>query len=286
MNWEPFKLRGLQKVKWEIVKLKWIHNLWYWLVWLTADAYVVSYPRSGRTWMKTMLSKVLEETYNLKKHNIDLYKMTWGTPAPNIVFEHPLCSDYPTTNTLPSLYIPKKYKKMKVILLLRDPRDLVISNYFEYTTRKKVWQGTISEFIRKPFGTGRIIEFMNLWGKAALASPQKFLICNYEFTKSNPEAQLKRVCKFLNLPTGEETINNAVRFGSVENMRKLESQDYFKNDKIRPADKDNPESYKVRKAKVGGYKEYLNEEDIKYINELIKTKLIPNLGCGNGLGKQ
>jgi len=279
MNHEPLtKPTGLRKIRWALVKSKAVHDIWYSLVYLMSDFYVVSYPRSGRTWTKTMLYKVLQETYGLKRRNLDLYKITLGTRAPNIVFEHPQCSDYPIDENFDRLSIPKKFNKMKMVLILRNPHDLVVSNYFEYTTRKKRWQGDMSTFIRKRFGTERIIEFINLWYPFCVSRNDKALIIYYEEMKQNPARELKQICRFFDIPASDEIIKSAVEFGSVDNMRKLEQEDYFKNDKIRPANTQNKESYKVRKAKVVGFRNYLNKSDIEYIDGLIKLKLNPDVG--------
>ena len=60
--------------------------------------------------------------------------------------------------------------------------------------------------------------------------------------------------------------------------RKLEVKDHFKHDKLRPANLDDINSYKVRKAKAGSYKEELNEEDIAYMNQQISERLVKEIG--------
>jgi hypothetical protein len=40
--------------------------------------------------------------------------------------------------------------------------------------------------------------------------------------------------------------------------------------KLIPSDSDNPDSYKVRRGKVGGYSDYLSAEDIAYCDEVLK----------------
>jgi hypothetical protein len=50
-------------------------------------------------------------------------------------------------------------------------------------------------------------------------------------------------------------------------MKKLERSDFFKTSILRPSDKDDPESYKVRRGKIGGYKDYLNKKDLEYVQK-------------------
>ena len=50
----------------------------------------------------------------------------------------------------------------------------------------------------------------------------------------------------------EEHVEEAVEYSSYENMKKMESKKQFRfaGGRMMPRDKDNPDSYKVRRAKV------------------------------------
>ena len=63
-------------------------------------------------------------------------------------------------------------------------------------------------------------------------------------------------------------------------MRKMESQDYFwrSGSRVKAKDKDNPDSYKTRKAKVGGYRDYFDDEQVAAIDALVNERLLPGLG--------
>ena len=270
-------LRKSDKLRESILTLPPISKTYYFLAWLISDAYILSYPRSGRTWLKVMLNKMLSLKYNLKKDNIYLYRKTLFSKAPNIVSEHPFEPDYPTIYPYPKMKVGKKFKKKKIILLFRDPRDLVVSNYHEYTKRKKIWQGELSQFIKEPYTLPRIIKFMNLWHEET-KKRKDILILKYERTKEDHFGELKKVSEFLGINASDEILKEAVEYGSIENMRKLEVKDHFKHDKLRPANLDDINSYKVRKAKAGSYKEELNEEDIAYMNQQISERLVKEIG--------
>ena len=269
-------LRQADKLRESILTLPPISKTYYFLAWLISDAYILSYPRSGRTWLKVMLGKVLSLKYNLKKDNIYLYRKTLFSKAPNIVSEHPFEPDYPTSFPYPKLKVAKKFKRKKIILLFRDPRDLVVSNYYEYTKRKKIWQGELSQFIKEPYTSPRIIKFMNLWYEET-KKRKDILVLKYERTKNDPFGELKKVSEFLGINASDEILKEAVEYGSIKNMRKLEVKDHFKHDKLRPADEKDINSYKVRKAKAGSYKEELSKEDIAYLNKQIKDHLNPEI---------
>jgi Sulfotransferase domain len=51
-----------------------------------------------------------------------------------------------------------RYRGTKVLYLIRDPRDVVVSCFFQATRRKKLFRGTLSEFIRSDnYGIRKIV---------------------------------------------------------------------------------------------------------------------------------
>ena len=54
----------------------------------------------------------------------------------------------------------------------------------------------------------------------------------------------------------DEEIDEAVDFGSFDNLRALESKGFFRQGGLTLRNPDDPESFKVRRAKVGGYRDY------------------------------
>ena len=91
----------------------------------------------------------------------------------------------------------------------------------------------------------------------------------------NPGEVLVRTIKFLGCDEVDEyIIRKAVEFASFNNMKKMEKDRFFKSGAMRPANINDDESYKLRRGIVGGYESYLSEEDINYIDQVIKE-----MGC-------
>jgi hypothetical protein len=63
-------------------------------------------------------------------------------------------------------------------------------------------------------------------------------------------------------------------------MRKMEEKKTFwlSGGRMVPKDRSNPESYKVRRAKVGGYRDYFSAEEIAKVDEVIRQGLSPAFG--------
>ena len=47
----------------------------------------------------------------------------------------------------------------------------------------------------------------------------------------------------------------------------------FSGARVAPADHKNPDSYKVRRAKVGGYRDYFDDHQLMEIDQLVENRL-------------
>jgi hypothetical protein len=120
---------------------------------------------------------------------------------------------------------------------------------------------------------------MNLWAEDA-PHMETLLLVTYESMRRDAGGELGRVLDFLGTLGTPEEIRTAVEFASVENMRKMESERKFwlSGGRMLPKDKNNPNSYKVRKAKVGGYRDYFDDDQARRIDDVIARTLSPWYG--------
>ena len=74
------------------------------------------------------------------------------------------------------------------------------------------------------------------------------------------------------------------QFASVENMRQLEQKRVFwlSGRRMLAKDRSNPNTYKVRRAKVGGYRDDFTPEQLAAIDALVDERLLPVFGYGRG----
>ena len=81
-------------------------------------------------------------------------------------------------------------------------------------------------------------------------------------------------------PATDAQIREAVEFASFENMKKLEKKKvfWFSGGRMVPGDRGNPDSYKVRRAKVGGYRDYLENAEIARVDAFVETNLTDFFG--------
>ncbi|PIN73364.1 hypothetical protein COV20_03990 [Candidatus Woesearchaeota archaeon CG10_big_fil_rev_8_21_14_0_10_45_16] len=257
-----------------------------------SDTVMVSFPKSGHTWLRVMLAKVISLHYDIKKLDLDLVLMVRGRPKiPRIAINHEIAPTFGVNFDLKQKKFLGAYgrsdvvsirpvlRTKKTIFLVRDPRDVVVSLFFHLTKRNKFYNSSdISRFLQERFSLSKIINYMNLWHREMQRRPDQFLLVKYEDLQKDTAGQLKRVTDFLGIDASPDVIMEAVHFGSVDNMRKMERSDSFIDYRLRAKNKNDVESYKVRKAKVGGYNDYLSPADISYLNGRLEAELHPDFG--------
>jgi hypothetical protein len=104
-------------------------------------------------------------------------------------------------------------------------------------------------------------------------------VVRYEDMQSDPGKELKRVLEFLGVHgVADAHVREAVQFGDFENMRSLESAGALRSGRLRPRDPSDVESFKTRRGVVGGYRDYLEEDQIAWMEERISSRLDPFFG--------
>jgi hypothetical protein len=252
-----------------------------------------SYGKSGRTWMRVLLSRYYQQTYALPERILmgfeNFHRM--NAEVPRIFFTH---DNYLRTFTGNTDSLKDFYTK-KVVLLVRRPQDVAVSQFFQWKHRMRPGKMamnryppagsdiSIYDFIMNPdCGIPRIIDFLNLWARE-LPSIDHLLLVRYEDMRVQPEKELRRIVEFLDMDPDDERIRETVEFSSVENLRKLEQQNYFRHgSRVKAKDSGNPDSFKVRRAKVGGYRDYFDDEQVTAIDELVNTRLSDVFGYATG----
>lgn len=219
-----------------------------------ADCCVVSYPKSGRTWLHVML---------------DFLHL-------NIKYKHDSADVLYTPEKPFNLTIEKSvYENMKVVFLIRDPRDVIVSSYYQAMKRQeREFKLTLSEFIRdEKMGIKQLIEFQNNWNQNN-EIPKKFKIIRYEDLKTRTADTLREILKLFDIQSiSDKKINAVVKTFEFNNMQLLEKMHILKmrHGKIlKPKNKEDKNSYKTRKGKVKGYLDNLSPDDVEYCDKMIE----------------
>jgi hypothetical protein len=104
--------------------------------------------------------------------------------------------------------------------------------------------------------------------------PLDFLLVRYEDILRDAAAELRRILAFVNLSAAsDKLIRDSVDYASFEHMRKMSLNELAENLRLAPTDPRDPDSFKIRKGKVGGYVEYLSTADVEYIEARMRRDL-------------
>lgn len=243
------------------------------------QVYIISYPKSGRTWLRLLVGKVLCDRFGVDPtHMLDTLRSTSMARALLTKFTHDGSGMREQSDFCRLETSKQQFQAKKVVLLVRDPRDVMVSCYFQATKRINVYQGTISDFVRsEQYGIDRCVKFYSIWGKNQDV-PADFLLVRYEEMHANPQGVLKSVLEFMRVcDVSGQMLDDALEFGRFDNMKKLEATGHFKRKVLTPGNAKDGESFKVRRGKVGGYADYLSPADCRYLTQVIADAHCPLL---------
>ena len=251
--------------------------------------FIVSFPKSGRTWLRVLLSRYKQNLLGIDEFYIKLHAMFAEGPiaSPQFIFYHGRSSvvegEIPSrARKIVQALVPSKRnveypfdlsycRGSKIVFLVRDPRDTIVSYFHQATSRSRIYKGSLSEFIRDPlFGVQRLLGFLNFLAENSHAIEHH--IVHYEDLHTNTLGELSAVLQFADVDVNREHIREAIKFAKFENMKKME-QEESQGHKLSPKDKDDPNSFKVRKGKIGSFLDELSESDIEYLEEQIDEHL-------------
>jgi hypothetical protein len=235
-------------------------------------------PKSGRTWLRAFLCAYFCQRFGLQ---FTLRPGRYDIAGfPRVVFSHDLF-EHRTKGDLwdwlrGKYLVPRReLARAKIILLARDPRDCFVSLYLQLTRRDpnapiQLRQKSVSDMLRdKKFGMRAIIDAMNDW-ISEFSERANFRLIRYEDLRAAPTEHFADLLTLL----GEQapdvtTFERALEFSRFENMQKLEAAGAFDSNILHPGDVRDPESFKVRRGKIGGYREYLSAEDQRYAADML-----------------
>ena len=257
-----------------------------------ADAVIVSYGKAGRTWLRVMISRYLTLAYGLRGERLigfDNFHRQ-DRRVPKLFFTHDnYLRDYTGAGES-----RRDFRDKKVVLLVRSPQDTAVSQYFQWRFRMRARKKNLNDYpehgadvsaydfvMRDASGLPKILRFMNAWADE-LPQMKDVLVVRYEDMRADPQATLHRVVRFLGCPDDDTAVKSAVEYASVENMRKLETKRTFwlAGSRMKAKDQSNPDSFKVRRAKVGGYRDYFSDDEAAKIDALVREQLAPVYGYG------
>jgi hypothetical protein len=224
------------------------------------DTFIVSYPKSGNTWTRFLVASLLhcEEPMTFLKADqvipsIDSQSRRFfkNLPRPRVIKSH-----FP---------FDQNYKR--VIYVVRDPKDVAVSQYHYQIKRKVLQDGhPMDEWIGR-YVAGETCPYGS-WGEnvgswlAARAQNPTFLLLRYENLIRHPDIELIKIANLLGIDPTPQRIQWAIEQSCADRMRKLEQQEAGQWESTKDTRKD---KFFVRSAKAGEGKATLSPGAIAQI---------------------
>jgi hypothetical protein len=180
---------------------------------MTVRPICISYPKSGRTWLRMILDS-LDVELDYSHLDTGAERKSWG-------------------KRFGELGIPK-VERQKIVFLYRDPRDVVVSMFHEFTKRqlpilaaeqRQKYQAkglipplNMAEFVQSPrFGIIKTIIFNQMCRKHLNAFE-----LTYEDMVANTYESIKSLLNYLNIQKADDEINKAINENDFASMRRRE----------------------------------------------------------------
>ncbi|HVO63598.1 MAG TPA: sulfotransferase domain-containing protein [Terriglobales bacterium] len=188
---------------------------------LPDDVFLVSYPKSGNTWTRFLIANLLHPDREVGFGNLrELVPDPGSTkqrefdrlPRPRVIKSH------------------RSYRPQypRVIYIVRDPRDVAISQYHYQRKIGRISDDhTLEQFITD-FVAGRSCRHLGSWAENVVSwvstrnGNPGFLLLRYEDLMADTAHELARVASFLNISADATRLSRAIERSSKDKMRESE----------------------------------------------------------------
>jgi hypothetical protein len=233
-----------------------------------------------------MMAKALVEAYNLD------YKFTGIRPhdlVPTFRAKDQRFR-YNERKSIPRIQHSHKgysvlYRNSRVVLLVRDLRDSMVSSYDTYAGGIDP-DMDFSSFLRADGVDGRYhrtlkrrVAFLNSWHENR-DNLEDLLIVRYEDLKRDTVSEVRSVLEFVGIEAvTDELVADVVEFGSFENMQRLEDPAESQPERSFASNQtDEDEGQKINEGRSDRWREYFSDDDIEHFKQYVDENLVYEYG--------
>lgn len=260
-GWKNEITTRLRQVRWSLAKT----GLRRLLVWYRhrglepEDAFVAGYPRSGTTWIRFMLYEILSGgDAGFERVNRAVAEVGDQGRALRLL---------PGKGRLLKTHELYRGAYDRAIYLVRDPRDVVISEYHYLIMKRFIPEVPFDRFLdrfllHKVNTFGSWTDHVRTWLDARDEGRVELHTVRYEDLLEDTQEEMEGVCQFLSLEAGADAIHRAIESNTKKQMRKKE--DKARHGALRGFRRD---MRFVRQASSGTWRETLDANQVRRIEE-------------------
>lgn len=218
ISWYLYRLHQISKPKDEYFKPS------------DKDVYLVSYPRSGNTWMRVLLAEIIygesgESLRDLGYYMPDINKPRLMKNVIEVGCHYIKAHDPLMINRRSELF-------KKVLYIIRDPRDIVIS-WFRFQSGRlyhKDFNHFFLDWISDRIYPSSWQTHVNSWtGPGIDMNDVDVCVVRYEDLLKDAFSVLKKIMTFLDLDVEPVRIREGIKKASVDKMRRKEKLGFWED---------------------------------------------------------
>src|ERR1022692_4387394 len=225
------------------------------------DTFLVSYPKSGNTWIRFLIANLVYPERNPDFTNINQLVPDYEAHSKRSL------NRMARARTLKShQYFDPRYAK--VLYIVREPRDVVLAEYHFGIKQRLHGEDYpvahyVSRFLANDTGHtyGSRFDYVASWYFTRRDGPG-FLLVRSESLHSQPMVEMARIAKFLGAPTEDRKLTFAIEQSTGARMRELEKKQMHVFSSTKDTRRDLPY---IRVAKAGGWRTNLPKDSVASI---------------------
>ncbi len=218
------------------------------------DIFIVSYPKSGNTWLRFLIANMLDNKNTITFNNIDNY--VHGIHSAKDIINKKTSKRFIKSHYPFFEYYPK------TVYIYRDYRDVLIS-FYHYQIALQEFKGTFSKFIRSkknietPYGSWK--EHVSKAFEHKKNKPSSILIIKYEDLHLHPEKFVTEIATFCNIKISQpiDVIIEKCSFNSLKKNENTYGSEFQKQ---------SGQNF-FREGKTFEWKKNFSEDDMKWLLE-------------------
>ncbi|XP_015846737.2 LOW QUALITY PROTEIN: sulfotransferase 2A1-like [Peromyscus maniculatus bairdii] len=189
------------------------------------DTFILTYPKSGSNWLIEIVCLIQTKGDPNWIQSVPIwdrspwlesqgaYPLLINKEGPRLISSH-----------LPFHLFPKSFfsSKAKIIYVIRNPRDVLVSGYFFWSKTKlvKIPESLTTYFewfIKGKVVFGSWFEHTRAW--LSMRKRDNFLLLSYEDIKKDTKSTIKKICDFLGKKLEPDELDMVLKYSSFQAMK-------------------------------------------------------------------
>ena len=224
------------------------------------DVFLASYPRSGNTWIKSLISSCLFGTA------MQNFSDTVDPVIPIVGYHGGVRPLLKNSGRIIKTHEDWRRQYRRAIWIVRDPRDVALSEY-KFELRSGSRRGTFEEFLadfvrQSTSGRPTWLTHTQSWCDSPLNGTSELLSIRFEDLVGDTKGELVRIMRFLGIDCDDAMINDALDQNSLNNMAaRHAAYDQTLGNTISGS------IAAVNQGRSGGWREHLSKDAVQKIED-------------------